>query len=195
MEKEIWKDIPGYEGLYQVSTLGQVKSLGRIIFEKPNGRHNGRWHKFPEKLLKIGLDRNGYAAVNLYNLDKLRKRCNVHRLVALTFLENPNKLSDVNHKDENKQNNNVNNLEWCTTKYNLCYGNRMNKYRISRGTRVARYDLDGNYIDSWESMSHAAVQVYGNANKETDILRNCKNKVTRVLNYKWKFTNEISSTH
>lgn len=106
---EIWKDILGYEGLYQVSNLGNVRSL--------NYRRSGK-----TKLLKQGTD-NGYKRVELSKNGK-KKKYWVHRLVAISFISNPNNYKEVNHKDEDKSNNNVNNLEWCTREYNNNYGTR-----------------------------------------------------------------------
>ena len=106
--EEIWKDIEGYEGLYQVSNLGRVKSL------KYN--KTGR-----ERILKIDKNKNGYLYILLYKNNK-RKHYRIHRLVANAFIENPNNYPYINHKDECKSNNNVNNLEWCSPKYNINHG-------------------------------------------------------------------------
>ena len=104
--KEVWKDIKGYEGKYQISNLGRVKSLGNLQTKK-------------EKLLKTNI-RNGYYTAYLYkNNEKKSLLC--HRLVAEAFIPNPDNLPQVNHKDENKLNNRVDNLEWCTIKYNINY--------------------------------------------------------------------------
>lgn len=103
--KEIWKVIEGFEGKYEVSNLGNIKS---------NHGHS--------KLLKGGIDR-GYRYVD-FQYKGIYKRYQVHRLVATYFLPNPNNLPEVNHKDENKLNNSVDNLEWCSKKYNLNYGSR-----------------------------------------------------------------------
>ena len=107
---EVWKDIPEYEGLYQVSNLGNVRSL--------NYRRSGEL-----KLLKQNTTKKGYKRVVLCKNGK-EKNCRVHRLVAMTFIPNPNDYKEVNHKDENPSNNNVNNLEWCTNEYNINYGTR-----------------------------------------------------------------------
>ena len=109
MEKEMWKDIINYEGLYQVSNLGNVKSL--------NNKTN---HKKPI-ILKQTIDReNGYLTVSL-SKDKKKKTYRVHRLVANAFIENVNNYPIVNHKDGNKCNNNSSNLEWCTYQQNIIH--------------------------------------------------------------------------
>lgn len=108
--EEIWKDIEGYEGLYQISNLGRVKSL------KTN------------KILKYCISKTGYAYSSLTK-NKIIKQKSVHRLVAKAFISNPDNLEEINHKDENKLNNNVNNLEWCSHKYNMNYGTSRDKLK------------------------------------------------------------------
>ena len=110
---EIFKDIEGYEGLYQISNYGNVKSLG-----------NDKTRK--EKILKIKKTILGYLTVNLSKQGKYNTY-RVHRLVATAFIDNPQNLPEVNHKDENKTNNHVINLEWCERKYNVNYGTRTDK--------------------------------------------------------------------
>ena len=106
---EIWKNIDGYEGKYQVSNFGQVKSMiGQ------------------EKVLHPKKHRNGHLQIGLHK-DKKRKTMYIHRLVAQAFIPNPDNLPCVNHKDENPNNNNVDNLEWCTQKYNCNYGTRVDR--------------------------------------------------------------------
>lgn len=109
---EIWKDIKGYEGLYKVSNLGRVKSLSR------RDRLN---RVIQEKVLKPGSNKVGYLHVNLYKEGRV-KICKVHRLVAQAFIPNPEDKPEVNHKDEDKTNNKVENLEWMTCKENINYG-------------------------------------------------------------------------
>lgn len=115
--EEIWKDIPGYEGLYQVSNLGRVKSFDRYV-EYDNGRgihyHKGRF-------IKPSISPGGYRIIGLYK-EKVRRSAKVSRLVAEAFIPNPDNLPIVNHKDENKTNDTVENLEWCDIKYNTNYG-------------------------------------------------------------------------
>lgn len=113
MIKEIFKDIEGYENLYQISNHGRVKSLG-----------NDKTRK--EKILKLTKYNNGYLMVILSKQGKV-KHFLVHRLVSEAFIPNPDNLSCVNHKDENKMNNTIQNLEWCDYKYNNNYGTRTEK--------------------------------------------------------------------
>lgn len=116
---EIWKDIEGYEGLYQISSIGRIKALSKKV-----GR--GRQYQVAEKILKPQITPNGYLRLHL-NKDGKRKYYSVHRLVAIAFIHNPNNYPQINHKDENKTNNNVINLEWCTPEYNANYGTRNDK--------------------------------------------------------------------
>lgn len=111
------KTLNGYEGLYQISNTGKVKSL-----PKPMTNGKGNYYR-KEKILKPITQDNGYFTVTLYN-NKKGVIYYIHKLVAETFISNPNNLPVVNHKDENKLNNNIDNLEWCTDEYNLNYGTR-----------------------------------------------------------------------
>lgn len=113
LPKEIWKDIEGYEGKYQVSNIGNVRSL--------DYRHTGKI-----KRLKLNTDKSGYSRLRLYKEGKPEDYL-VYRLVAQAFIPNPNNLPCVNHKDENPRNNCVWNLEWCTYSYNNNYGTRNEK--------------------------------------------------------------------
>lgn len=108
--EEVWKDIEGYEGLYQVSNLGRVKSL-----PKRDG------FRFLSERIMVGGMSNHYRCVILSNRGN-QKGFTIHRLVAKAFLPNPDNLPQINHKDENKLNNRVDNLEWCSAKYNMNYG-------------------------------------------------------------------------
>ena len=120
--EEIWKDIPDFEGLYQVSNLGNVRVLDRYV---NSAIRNNDKVKRKGKILKQ-YNKRGYLQVSLIKNHK-RYYFSVHRLVAMAFLPNPDNLPQVNHKDENPLNNNLFNLEWCTAKYNCNYGNRNSK--------------------------------------------------------------------
>ena len=113
----------GYEGLYQVSDLGRIKRLSKL---KKNYDMNSKEFKMimiPEKIVKPQLSRYGYYRIGLTKNFK-RTHYSVHRLVAKAFIPNPDNLPQVNHKDESKRNNHVDNLEWCTSRYNANYGTR-----------------------------------------------------------------------
>lgn len=129
--EEIWKDIINYEGLYQVSNLGNVKSM-----------NYGRTGEI--KLLKQSTNKQGYKSVHLFKNRKW-KSYSVHRLVAMAFIPNPNNLPIINHKDENPSNNNINNLEWCTVTYNNTYGTARKRAgeNISKSVRGENHPLYG----------------------------------------------------
>ena len=117
-EKEEWRDVVGYEGLYMVSNIGNVKSLKRTAKSK-----NGSIRTVSEKLRKIDKNKSGYLMVIL-NKEGKRKGMKIHRLVADAFIKNPYNLPQVNHRNEIKSDNRVENLEWCTQDYNNKYGTR-----------------------------------------------------------------------
>lgn len=115
---EEWRDVVGYEGLYQVSNLGSVKAL-------PRQRKNGLFYK--GHIMKDYRAKGGYRRIMLCDDHMNKRRYMVHRLVAEAFIDNPLNLPQVNHKDENTANNNANNLEWCTREYNVNYGGRISR--------------------------------------------------------------------
>ena len=121
--EEIWKDIEGYEGIYQVSNLGRVRSIDRVCIMK-----NGLKRLQKGRIMAFFIGHDGYYIVKLCSKSS-KVGYRVHRLVAMAFIANPNNYPYINHKDENKQNNSVDNLEWCTPKYNTNYG--MTPQRIS----------------------------------------------------------------
>ena len=120
--EEIWKPVIGYEGLYEVSNLGRVRSVDRLVKYS-----NGQIHLHKGRILSPGLvHKSGYLQVGLCNNGKTKHKM-VYRLVAEGFLPNIDNLPQVNHKDENPFNNCVENLEWCTIEYNINYGTRTQK--------------------------------------------------------------------
>lgn len=158
---KIWKDVKGYEGLYQISNLGRVKSNKKIL--RPS----------KTEYLKVCLSKNGVQ--NTYY---------IHRLVAQAFIDNEYNFTHVNHIDENKYNNNVNNLEWCDNKYNINYGNSQKKKAKSQlRYNVIQKDNKGNIIKIWESASQVATIL--NYNKGT-IRISCQ-KGLKNYGYYWEY--------
>lgn len=140
---EVWKDIQGYEGMYQVSDLGRVRSLTRVA-------HNGKCYK--GKVLKPVPDGAGYLQVFLRKEAKTQ-RCYIHRLVAIAFIENPDNKTQVNHLNETqKWNNRVDNLSWATPKENANWGTRNERSNRKRSKPVLCVELGKEY----ESMNSAA---------------------------------------
>lgn len=185
--KEVWKPVVGYEGLYEVSSDGRVKSLFRY-----------------KKELKPNITRNGYATVELFK-DKSSKRLLIHRLVAMAFIPNPDNLPQVNHIDENKLNNDVSNLEWITAKENMNFGTRNKRQKdatnysdekrkfIARenGKKASRsvmqFSLDGNFIEKYCSGKDAHKQTCIN---HSHIMECCSGKRKTAGGYVWKYEKE-----
>ena len=135
--EEIWKDIEGYNGYYQISNHGRVKSLQRLVTG-----HKSEWQK-EEKIMKLSADKKGYSMIRL-TLNSIKKTFTVHRLVALHFIERVPNKNQINHIDCDKTNNTVENLEWCDNSKNQTHAfqNGLNKYtqkhreaRIKRGLK------------------------------------------------------------
>lgn len=122
--KEIWKPIKGYESRYEVSNLGRVRSLPRLIIRSKMGNYLKKG-----QIIRQGTTTHGYKQVFLY-INNVGKMHLVHRLVAQAFLEHIEGYNEVNHKDENKENNSVSNLEWCNRKYNQNYGTLHTRRKI-----------------------------------------------------------------
>ena len=180
MISEIWKDVKDYEGLYQVSNLGNVRSI------KSN------------KVLVLSSSPSGYKFINLRK-NSTGKNFRVHRLVAEAFIPNINKLPFINHKDENPENNNVENLEWCTASYNINYGDRNNKvakkvsiWRKKKGVeysprkrkKVAQYTLDDKFVREFRSINEAGRETKSSIGT---IYNCCVDKSKSCNGYKWKF--------
>ena len=165
MKKEYWKPVVGYEGLYEVSNWGRVKSLkfGKEKILKPIIRHGYYF---------VGLSKNGIV-----------KSYSVHRLVAQVFIPNPNNLPCVNHKDENKQNNVVSNLEWCTHEYNNSYGTRSKRVAEKQSKPVLQYDLEGNLIKEWVSINECG----RNGFNQGGICKCCNGKQKIYKGFIWKY--------
>ena len=161
MEGEVWKDVVGYEGLYQVSNLGRVKSLERTKQMKRSRTGCSYIQKVYTCIKKQRIEPLGYLKITI-NKENIKKRVFVHVLVAKTFIPNHDNLPQVNHKDEDKTNNRIGNLEWCTASYNSNYGTRAE--RISKAQTnnrpdskpILQCDKNGIVIKEWLSISQAA---------------------------------------
>lgn len=143
-QEEIWREIPGYSN-YEASNLGNIRRKG------------ADW------VFKQCKDTHGYLSVGVKadSSDKITTT-NVHRLVAMTFIPNPNNLPEVGHKDENKENNNISNFEWCTRSENQTAGTmreRQSKAHDVYKKPVAMYDADGNLLKLWESIKASAIEL------------------------------------
>jgi len=177
MTKEEWKDIKDYEGLYQVSNLGRIKSLGRY----KNNWSKKQWVE--ERILKQRLANTGYYMVVLSKNGKV-KGFLVHRLVAETFIPNPENKPQVNHKDENKLNNHIENLEFCTRKYNCNYGTKMERQKEKLGKSVIQYDRNMTCINIYSSITKASQTTKINLG---NIAKCCKNERKTAGGYIWKY--------
>ena len=156
------KDVVGYEGLYAVTSCGKV------------------WSYQSKKFLKPMVATNGYFYVNLYK-EGQHKHYNIHRLVATAYLPNPENLPQVNHKDECKTNNCLQNLEWCDAKYNINYGNCIEKISNSKKIPILQYDLDGNFIREWPSATDVGIEV------KSFICKCLKGKKPTAYGFIWKY--------
>lgn len=179
MSEEIWKDIKGYEGLYQVSNFGRVKSLER--------RCKAKWYtrRVPEKIYAQALDNYGYPIVSLHK-NGIRKTFTIHKLVANAFIERPAECDSINHLDENKENNCAENLEWCTLQENNAYGTRVERLRRTQQRAILQCDLDGNLIKEWEGMNFLS----RTTGYDQGLISKVCNGVYRhqtAYGFKWKF--------
>ena len=173
MTKEVWRDISGYVGLYQVSNLGRVRSLDRI---DTLGRHR------KGKVLTAKSDKDGYHRVDLFQGGK-GKACKVHRLVAQAFLEYPDNLPQINHKDEIKTNNALSNLEWCSSAYNCCYGTR--NERSAKAQRKPIYVVTSSGHRYYFDGVKKTARLLGLEEWHMSNCLNGKEKTHRGFSYEW----------
>lgn len=155
--KEIWKDAYGYENSYQVSNYGRVRSKDRIIQFCRNSKREMRFIR--GKLLKPRKDKDGYITISLQSPDGISKTVRIHKLVLDTFIGNKDGLPCVNHKDENKQNNSLSNLEYCTFKYNSNYGTCIERKSSHKKIPIVQYDMNMNFVKEWNSAKDASTEL------------------------------------
>lgn len=179
---EIWKDISGYEGLYQVSNTGKIKTLEKKC-----------WNKYSfitrtERILKQN-NSKGYNFVRLYK-NKKAKNFTIHKLVALTFLSNEFHYKEINHIDGNKLNNCVNNLEWCSKSHNIRHAFIMGLNKARKGNKneksikIIQYDKNMNKIKLWDCISDVERKLNIN---HSSIIRCAKYKQETAGGYRWRY--------
>jgi len=188
--EEIWKEIPGYDGRYSASSEGRIRSNDWVIAWR------GTTKLVKGRILKPARDQKGYLYVGLTNSDGIMKCIKVHRLVALTFIPNPDKLPEINHKNEDKTNNSIwvnpdgtvdperCNLEWCTSGYNHNYGSRNERARNNVKRPVLQYSIDGEFIREWDSAKDAGIALGGAGNAA--IINCCSGRIKTAYGYVWK---------
>lgn len=177
--EEIWKDIKGYEGLYQISSFGRVKSLER----KVKARYN--YQLIKEKIRKLNKTTAGYLYVVL-SKKGVNQTHLVHRLVAEAFLQkNEENLECINHIDENKENNSITNLEWCSYQYNNTYKNiHLRRNLDAQKKIIIQYDLDMNEIKRWNSLSEIPKVLNISI---SNVIACCNYKRNHCGGYKWRY--------
>ena len=170
--EEIWKDIEGTDGRYQVSNFGRVRSFAR----NPKGI-----------ILKTQIYRS-YESVGICKTRGKSQTTPVHRLVAQAFVPNPNNYPEVNHKDENKSNNRADNLEWCTRQYNMSYKTARLRQGISSGKTVEQTAINNDVVIAIYPSAKLAGEI--NSIDESSILKCCHGKRTYAGGYGWRFSNQ-----
>ncbi|WEA58261.1 NUMOD4 domain-containing protein [Pediococcus pentosaceus] len=172
--KEIWRPVAQFETEYGVSSFGRVRSLEHFD-------QSGRFHK--GKILKPKLNGRGYLQVNLCDSGRSIYP-SIHQLVAIAFISNPFNYSEVNHKDENKLNNHVENLEWCSHQYNANYGTRNRRISSTLNKPIAAFK-NGKLIKAFDSAKKAAE--WCGVENSTHIGESAKNQRKSAYGYEWKY--------
>ena len=181
MRKEIWRPIVGYEGLYEVSNYGRVKSIKRIIKKVRLGNEFSSIQN--EIILKYNCDRYGYLKVGLWK-DAKCKKFFVHRLVADAFIPNKENLPQINHINEIKTDNRVENLEWCSASYNTNYGNRNKTVSIKNSKSVLQLTKELIIINRYNSITEVENTL---GFQHQNISKCCKGKIPTAYGYVWRY--------
>lgn len=177
---EQWKPIAGFEGLYEVSNTGVIRTQGRTI--KTHRKGTEYMKSYPARTMKVCLGKDGYLILSLRK-DGLVYHKSVHRLVAEAFIPNPDNLPCINHKSEIKTENNVENLEWCDAKYNNNYGGRTERSIAHKRKKVACYK-DGVLVKAFISQAEAGREM---GIDSSAICMCCKGKIQHSCGYEWKY--------
>lgn len=184
--KEYWRDVKGYEGFYQVSNVGRIRSLDRIV----NSNHSNK-RKSKGRILKATKDRYGYLYV-VFCVRNKRKTEKVHRIVANSFIQNPQNKEQVNHLNEIKTDNRVQNLEWATASENNNYGIGQIRRVEKRNKPTIQYSLDGELLKKWRSASDAGrtlgIDISG-------ICKCCRGTLESIKGYRWSYWKDIEEDH
>lgn len=164
----MWKAIKNYEGVYEINKLGEIRRVktGKIL----------RGYVGPDGYKRVGLTVNCKTKPYL-----------IHRLIAIAFIPNPNNYPCVNHKDENKSNNSLDNLEWCTYKYNLNYGTHNLRANESRKKPILQYSKNGEFIREWKSVTDLKNETGMDI---THVSSCCKGKRKTANGYRWQYKNK-----
>lgn len=179
--KELWRAIPGYEGLYQVSNMGNVRSEDKVI-KLYNG---GSWIR-KGRPKKPVISKDGYLQVSLCKNGKPRT-WKVHRLVAIAWLDNPNCYLEVNHKNEQKTDNRTENLEWCSRKYNINYGTARKRTGMANGKAVVQYSIEGHRMQEFYS-GYEAQRRLGVLEQSINLC--CRGKRQQAGGFRWKYADD-----
>lgn len=181
---EIWKPIPGFEGYYEASNLGRIRGVDRVVERQRHAPLNIKG-KILTQFSKPGKGTKDRFQVNMCKNGKAYSKL-VSRLVASAFLPNPNNYEQVNHKDENPANNNVDNLEWCTNEYNHNYGTRNQRQAEKLMKPVNMYTLNHDFIKQYNNIKSAAEDIDGDPSAITKV---CKGKNKTHKNYLFEYVN------
>lgn len=177
---EIWKDVVGYEGYYMISNIGRVKTVSRLKRSKRNGVSPVKEYIRPPRV-----DKYGYHVITLC-VDSKSKTFKIHRLVGIAFIPNPDNKPQINHKDGNKSNNHIDNLEWVTGLENQQHAQKMglfNDLYTRKSKNVLQVDLNNNIISVWRSASECGRHGF----KREQVRDCCLGKQETHKGFKWKY--------